>query len=198
MYVGFVRAVMLGRAGLHRQVLLDIVEEAGGWEAASYITTGNVSFRCEPDRLDEVVVAIEHGIERVVERPTPVMVRPLDHLVALVAARPFSAAPHPDPKAKLVGFVRARISAELDLPIDSPNGDFSVFAVDGGEIFSITIDTGGRVQDPGGLIERLVGEPLTTRAWGTVERIVAKLAENPTGNSADLSPGKGRRADPLV
>lgn len=175
-YVGFVRAVMLGRNGLRRDVLLDIVGRSGGHDVASYLTTGNVSFRCEPAELDEVVAAIELGIERVVERPTPVMVRSLDHLVALIERNPFAIAPHPTPKALLVGFVRNQIETSLDLPIDSPNGDYSVFAVDAGEVFSITIDNGGRVQDPGGIIERLVGEPLTTRAWGTITKIAAKLA----------------------
>ena len=175
-YVGFVRAVMLGRNGLHREVLLDIVERAGGHDGASYLTTGNISFRCEPAELDDVVAEIEVGIERVVERPTPVMMRSLDQLLSLIERNPFASSPHPDPRAKLVGFVRDRVVATLDLPIDSPNGDYSVFAVDGGEIFSITIDNGGRVQDPGGLIERLVDEPLTTRAWRTVVTIVDKLA----------------------
>ena len=175
-YVGFVRAVMLGRNGLHREVLLDIVERAGGHDAASYLTTGNVSFRCEPAELDDVVATIELGIEQVVERPTPVMVRSLDQLLSLIERNPFATAPHPAPKAMLVGFVRNQIETSLDLPIDSPNGDYSVFAADRGEVFSITIDNGGRVQDPGGIIERLVGEPLTTRAWGTLAKIAATLA----------------------
>ncbi len=177
-YVGFVRAVMLGRNGLHRDVLLDIVERAGGHDATSYLTTGNISFRCEPAQLDDVVAAIEVGIERVVERPTPVMVRSLDQLVSLIDRDPFARSPHQAPKAMLVGFVRDQVTTTLNLPIDSPNGDYSVFAADGGEIFSITIDNGGRVHDPGGMIERLVGEPLTTRAWGTLTKIVAKLADH--------------------
>lgn len=174
-YVGFVRAVMIGRDGLHRQVLLDIVERAGGADAASYLTTGNISFTATPDRLDGIVAGIERGIERVVERPTPVFVRPLDHLVDLLERRPFDAAPHPTPHARLVALVRDRFRDDFEVPIVSPEGDYHVFAVDGGEVFSITIDTGGRVRDPGGLIERSAGEPVTSRAVGTIEKIVAKL-----------------------
>ena len=40
----FVRNVMIGREGLHRQVLLDVVERAGGRAPRSYISTGNVTF----------------------------------------------------------------------------------------------------------------------------------------------------------
>ena len=174
-YVGFVRAVMLGREGLHRQVLLDIVEHAGGDGAASYLTTGNISFRAPPERVSEIVSGIEAGIERVVEKPTPVFVRTLEHLVDLVERRPFDDAPHPAPHARLVAMVRDRFPSDFDVPIVSPDGDYHVFAVDGGEVFSVTIDHGGRVRDPGGLIERLAGEPVTSRAQGTLEKIVAKL-----------------------
>ena len=174
-YVGFVRAVMIGRDGLHRDVLLDIVERAGGTGVASHLTTGNVSFGADPAELDGIVGDVEAGIEQVVGRPTPVIVRTLDHLVDLVDRRPFAAAPHPDPRARLVAMVRDRVRDDFEVPIISPNGDYHVFAVDGGEVFSITIDTGGRVQDPGGLIERLAGEPVTSRAIGTIEKIVAKL-----------------------
>jgi len=167
---------MLGRDELHRDVLLDIVERAGGSDAASYLTTGNVSFRATSASVDDIVESIERGIEDVVGRPTPVMVRSLAHLSELVARSPFDAAPHDAPQARLVTMVRGRIPDEFEVPIVSPRGDFNVFAVDGGEVFAITVDTGGRVQDPGGLIERLVGEPVTTRAWGTIERIVAKLS----------------------
>jgi len=175
-WVGFVRAVMIGRDGLHREVLLDLLERAGGADVASHLTTGNVSFRADIDAVDDVVGRIEAGIERVVGRPTPVFVRSVDHLEALVAQAPFDRAPHDEPLARLVTMVRDTVPDGFEVPIVSPRGDYQVFAVEGGEIFSITVDTGGRVQDPGGLIERLAGEPVTTRAWRTIERIVTKLA----------------------
>lgn len=189
---------MIGRDGLHRNVLLDIIERAGGEEATSYLTTGNISFRVEPVRLDDIVATIEAELESVVGRPTPVMVRSLDHLLALVDREPFDDAPHPDPKALLVGMVRHRVNDSFEVPIVSPKGDYHVFAVDGGEVFSITIDNGGRVQDPGGLIERMVGEPLTTRAWGTITKIVDRLRSQEEKNSGTLSPGRARGADPRV
>lgn len=174
-YVGFVRAVMLGREGLHREVLLDIVERSGGRRPTSYLTTGNMSFGAEPDQVDDVIAAIEMGVEEVVGRPTPVIVRTVEHLRALVDRSPFDEAPHPSPRTRNVTMVRGEVGTTFEVPMVSPRGDYHVFAVEGGDIFAITIDTGGRVQDPGGLIEQRVGEPVTTRAWGTIERIVAKL-----------------------
>lgn len=174
-YVGFVRAVMIGREGLDRETLLDIVRRAGGKQPASHLATGNVSFSCAPDQLTRVVERIEAGIGDVVQRPTPVFVRSVDHLIELVDRDPFSEAPHPNPKARLVAMVRHVVPVDFEVPIVSPNGDFHVFAASGGDVFSITIDTGGRVENPGGLIERLVRQPLTSRAIGTIETIVARL-----------------------
>ena len=174
-YVGFVRAVMVGRDGLHRSVLLDCVEAAGGRDPVSHLTTGNVSFRAESGAAEGVVHELEAGVSSVVGRTTPVILRSLDHLAALVERAPFDGAPHDAPRARLVTMAQHGIGS-LELPIVSPRGDYHVFAHEGGDVFSITIDTGGRVQDPGGLIERAVGAPVTTRAWGTIERIVAKLS----------------------
>src|SRR5687768_1554076 len=49
-YVGLVRNVMLGREGLHRYVLLRLVDAAGGRSAASHLTTGNLTFDVAPSR----------------------------------------------------------------------------------------------------------------------------------------------------
>ena len=43
------------------------------------------------------------------------------------------------------------------------------------EVFAVGRDVDGRRQAPGGVVERAAAEPTTSRAWSTVERIVAKL-----------------------
>lgn len=166
---------MIGREGVHRPVLLEMFERAGATEAQSYISTGNVSFVVEPGRLDQLVGAVEADLERLLDRPTPVVVRSLDRLRELVERDPFDAAPHPDPCARLVTMARHELPDGFELPIVSPTGDYHVFAVEAADVFSITVDTGGPIRDPGGLIERAVGRPVTTRAWGTITRIVQRL-----------------------
>jgi len=75
-YVGLVRNVMLGREGLHRDVLLRVVDAAGGRSAASHLTTGNLMFDTAPSRLEDVVRRLEDvavpridGLEAVAVRP---------------------------------------------------------------------------------------------------------------------------------
>jgi uncharacterized protein (DUF1697 family) len=175
-YVAFVRAVMIGREGLHRAVLLAMFERAGAKDATSYLSTGNVSFSVRPEHLDAVVEGVEAELELLLGRPTPVFVRSLDALVALLDGEPFAAAPFDDVHARLVTFFRASVPAELTLPLVAPNGDWSVFAAGAAEVFSVTRERADRQpQDPGGVIQHLAGEPITTRAVGTLTRIAAKL-----------------------
>ena len=175
-FVAFVRAVMIGREGLHRQVLLDMFARAGATDAVSYISTGNVSFSADAIAVATIVDRVEADLEQLLGRPTPLFVRSCDVLVELVAGDPFANAPFDDVYARLVTFFRTAIPASIVLPLRAPNGDWEVFAGGRGEVFSVTRAWPDRQpQDPGGVIQRTAGEPVTTRALATIERIVARL-----------------------
>jgi uncharacterized protein (DUF1697 family) len=92
-YVGLVRNVMLGREGLHRDVLLRLVDDAGGRSAESHLTTGNLTFEAAPAQLDAVVRRLEDGIAEVIGRHEPVVVRTAAWIRDLVAGDPFAAFP---------------------------------------------------------------------------------------------------------
>ena len=92
-YVGLVRNVMLGREGLHRDVLLRLVDAAGGRDAASHLATGNLTFDAAPGRLDDVVRRLEDGIAGVIGHREPVVVRTAGWFRDLVAGDPFAAFP---------------------------------------------------------------------------------------------------------
>ncbi len=175
-HVAFVRAVMIGREGLHRAVLLDMFERAGATDAVSYISTGNVSFRVEPADVAAIVESVESDLERLLERPTPLYVRTLDDLRGLLDDDPFADAPFDEVHARLVTFFRGEVPATIELPVDAANGDWSVFGRRRREVVSVTRALPDRQpQDPGGVIQRVAGQPVTTRAIGTIERIVTKL-----------------------
>lgn len=175
-HVAFVRAVMIGREGLHRRVLIEMFERAGAIDAVSYISTGNVSFRSGAGEVPSIVARVERDLERLLGRETPLYVRTIDELRALLADDPFAAAPFDAVYARLVTFFRAAVPERIELPVEAPNGDWSVFARRPRELLSVTRAWPDRQpQDPGGVIQRLAGEPVTTRTIGTIDRIVAKL-----------------------
>lgn len=175
-HVAFVRAVMIGREGLHRTVLLDMFERAGATEATSYISTGNVSFRA--DDAAAVSAAVEADLHELLGRETPLFVRSLDELQALLDSDPFATEPFDEVYARLVTFFGDEVPRSVELPVEATNGDWSVFAAGPRELFSVTRAWPDRQpNDPGGRIQRLADQPVTTRALGTLERIVAKLVD---------------------
>jgi len=51
-YVALIRNVMIGRAGLDRDALLQIFAGAGAMDPRSHLATGNVSFDWDGDDTD--------------------------------------------------------------------------------------------------------------------------------------------------
>lgn len=174
-HVAFVRAIMIGREGLHREVVLDLFRTAGADVPVSYIATGNVSFEAAPSDIGRIVGAIEAGIEAVTGRPKPLYVRTLEELQTMVADEPWAGSPFTDVDERDVIFFRDTAPA-IELPIVSPSGSLSVFASSRRELFCVSRRIDGRAPEgSGGLIERLTGEQVTVRAWSTVTTIVRKL-----------------------
>lgn len=165
---------MIGREGLHRPVLIEMFEHAGATDVVSHLATGNVSFRVDDDRLDALLVGVEDALERLLGRPTPVFVRSLDALRRLLDAGMFDEPPFPDVRDRIVTFFRDAIPDVLELPVEHPGGDWVVFGRGPAELVSVTRarDDGRHPGAPGGAIERLAGEPVTSRALATLERIV--------------------------
>lgn len=173
-HVGFVRNVMIGREGLHRVVLLDAVVAAGGVDPVSYISTGNVSFDLEPHGVDGFRDDLEERIEAVIGRHEPVFVRTLDELATLHRRNHFAEEPFDDVVERVVTFCPDSVEGRFDLPLILDKGRIAIFAAAGNELFSVNRLVAGRTRAPGGLIEKMLGAKVTTRAISTVERIVAK------------------------
>lgn len=114
-HVAFIRAIMIGRQGLHREVVLDLFRDAGALDPVSHLATGNVSFRAHPRDLDDIVGHVEEGLEATAGRPKLLYVRRLTHLVAMVDADPFAAAPSHDAPQREVVFVPGRVPP-IELP----------------------------------------------------------------------------------
>lgn len=172
-HVAFVRAVMIGRDGLHRDVLLDLFRSGGAVDPRNHLTTGNVSFTAPADTVPVLVGHVEAGIREIVGRPKLLFVRTVAHLEALVADDPFRAAPFHEPDEREV-VVLPDDAPSIDLPLVSRSGHLTVFASTGHELCSVSRRAGGRQPEaPGGLVERALGVPVTVRAWSTVVKIVA-------------------------
>jgi uncharacterized protein (DUF1697 family) len=171
-YAAFVRAVMVGRDGLHREALLDAFEHAGARRARSYISTGNVTFDAPPRSVPTIARRVEAAVEVVVGRRTEVYVRSIPHLEDLLAAEPYDRSPVPDTVEREVSFLYEPIDVfPLDLPIVSSGGHLTIVHATPDEVFCAGRQVDGRRRGAGGFVERILGQRVTTRAWATVQRI---------------------------
>ncbi|NNF87929.1 MAG: DUF1697 domain-containing protein [Acidimicrobiia bacterium] len=171
-YVGFVRNVMIGREGLHRPVLVEIFRAAGAAEPRSYISTGNISFSAQDKDVSDMTGTVEDRIAEVIGRHEPVFVRSVDYLRDLVASDPFATSPVSDPVDRTVSFTRDPLG-DIELPVWSRRADVALFRATEREVFAVGRLVDGRTSGGGGLVEKTIGQPVTTRSWNTVLRIVA-------------------------
>ncbi len=174
-FVAFVRAVMVGRDGLHREVLLDAFLAAGATDVVSYITTGNVSFRASVSAVVEIHDAVEARLEDIVGRRTELYIRSHAELDEMRRSDPFLDAPLAGEVGRVVTFMASAPPDDLVLPITSPDGDVVVFASGPRELFTVAAMVDGQSRGPGGLIERALDQRVTSRAWSTIERILTRL-----------------------
>ena len=176
-HVAFIRAVMVGREGLHREVILDVFTRAGARNAVSHLATGNVSFDIEPQRLVDLEDSVDGALSDVVGRPIEVFMRTVAHLRAVDAEGIFALAPFGDVRDRLVTFFHEPpVFGSFEVPGLVQKDRTAVLAVNGCDVFSVTREWEGQIGSPGGLFERESGQRMTTRAWGTIEKILAKQA----------------------
>lgn len=174
-HVAFVRAVMVGREGLHREVLVDAFVGAGATDVVSYITTGNASFRAPAAEVDQIRVAVEVHLEEIVGRRTELFVRSHAELREMSRSDPFHDAPLTGRFDRVVTFLPSSPPEDLALPITSSDGDVVVFSAGPRELFTVSANVDGQSRGPGGMIERALGQRVTSRAWSTIERILTRL-----------------------
>lgn len=174
-YVGFIRAVMVGRDGLHRQVMLDAFEQSGATSPINYISTGNVSFEADAQKMTAMTEEIEQRLESIVQRRTEVFVRSLDELVAMAESEPFTGHPLTGSVAESVAFFYDKAPTDDLLPLVSKAGDVAVFGEDARHWYTVAKVENGLSRGSGGMIEKATGERVTSRAWSTIDRILTKL-----------------------
>lgn len=171
-WVGLVRNVMLGREGLHREVLLGLIEVAGGTDVRSHLTTGNVTFTAPRARAGVIGRRAEAGLAHVLGRPEPIILREAAWLQHLLQDDPFG--DHRDGTWELeVGFL------PLDVPsLDPANlgdpGRTVLLRVGERELITARPRTGGKRPHVVPLLERATGSRATARGWSTLQKIVAR------------------------
>jgi uncharacterized protein (DUF1697 family) len=150
---------------------------AGALSADSFLTNGTMVF--EPPAgstpqalLAEAAARLREGCGLV----EPGFIRSTGQLATLVRLDPFAALDRTGVHECCITFVRsARRLATVALPEGSRRGDVRLVARTNREVLSLSIKLGASPGSPNAWLERLLGEPCTTRNWNTVVRLVAKF-----------------------
>jgi uncharacterized protein (DUF1697 family) len=167
-WVGLIRNVMIGREGLHREVLLALLTAAGATDPRSHLATGNVTFAAEPADIERVHRALETGLAEVIQRREPVVLRSREELAGLVARDPAGA----------LDLAAWSVEASF-LPHDAPPvpadrfdrlGDTVLLEVAERHVVAAR-PAGGRSPHVNRILERASGARATSRGWSTLVRL---------------------------
>jgi len=170
--VGFVRNVMIGRQGLHRDVLLAAAADAGATDPVSHFATGNLTFSAPAENINAVVAGLEQRVEAVLGRHELIAVRSLDWLRAFVAEDLFAA--HDTIELECEVSFLAPDAPPLD-PARIPSlGRTVVVAARDRELAAARPRDGAQRPAANRLLERATGIQATARGWGTLVRVAAK------------------------
>src|SRR4051812_42268088 len=159
---------MIGREGMHREVLLELLATAGGKHGASHLATGNLTFTATKKEIDGVVRRLESGIENVLGRPEPVITRRHDWLQDFVAQDPFAGYDANDWEL-LVSFLPLR-AEPLDRARVATSGGTVILAVTEHELIGAR-PRDGRHPHVNQIAQRAAGTKATSRGWSTLQRL---------------------------
>jgi uncharacterized protein (DUF1697 family) len=167
-YAAFLRGVMPTNAkmpGLRRAF-----EAAGFAEVRTLLTSGNVVFDARPASDAALQRKAEAAMTATLGRAFLTIVRSLEALREIVGADPYAAFELPAAAKRVVTFLRDPPRGELALPVEVDGA--RILCLRGSEVFTAHVPSArGPVFMT--LIEKTLGDALTTRTWDTVNKVVA-------------------------
>ncbi len=187
-YLALLRAVNLGGSSqVNMGELRDRLTRCGFDNVRTLLNSGNVVFRSDLRRREEVEGQVEREVARHFGQPTDCFVRTKVEWANVISANPFSREAEEDPARLTVIVLKATPAAEAWERLRA--------AVTGREVVRGASDWGyivypdgqGRSRLTADRIERALGVRGTIRNWNTVGKIGSLLAASP-GSRPGRSP----------
>lgn len=145
-------------------------EAAGFANVKTVIASGNVVFDAPVTKAPALERKAEAAMTAALGRTFLTIIRPIDALEKLLEADPYGRFRLAPTAKRVVTFLRKPTDAKLDLPLTIDGA--RILAVVGCEIFT-AYDPSTQGAPFMALIEKTFGKDVTTRTWGTIEKIVA-------------------------
>lgn len=147
-----------------------VCEDLGWSDVRTYIQSGNVVFRSDTP-VPGVADMLEQAILRRFELTIPVIVRDAAEWAAYMEGNPFPAASREEPNLVMLALSQQEPApSALELLQERAAGDERIEQV--GDALWIHYAAGvARTKLSPGLLDRVVGSPVTTRNWRTVLKL---------------------------
>ncbi len=177
-YAAFFRNLNLGRPKSPSKAQFEVAfMEAGAASASSFLTNGTLVFEAgSAARAHKVLAGASQRMHKSCGLVEPAFLRTLDYLGELVEAGPFSCVDPDSVYERCITFLQTDNRCLPALPLESKRGDVEVLMFTDGEALSVSRKLGGSPGSPNAFLEKLLGQPASTRAWKTVVRLVEKHA----------------------
>lgn len=172
-------ALLRGIAPMHENQknvqLRGVLEDLGFADVASVLSSGNLLFTTDDDDRAALEQRIEAAWPERLGFTSTTILRRCDEIAALVEQRPFGDAEHGPASYLLVTFAKGEVPTGTDLPPPPPDAAFALLGSTGRELFTAT-DTTGPAGSPDTMtwLEREFGADISSRTWGTVQKILAR------------------------
>ena len=176
-FAAFLRNVNLGRPGAPNRAQLEAaMEAAGAVEPQSFQTNGTVVFSARS----------LGGAERVLRKALkllatecnlaePGCVRSLDELAALASTSAFDDYDRDEVYEFVFSFACERSTAlKGELPLDNAAGNVRILSLVDGNALGVSWQLGASPGSPNLFLEKTTGTPWTSRAIGTIQRLVGR------------------------
>lgn len=175
-YVAFLRGINnIGHKTVKMAELQHVFEAIGFQNVKTIMASGNIVFDSVRPESAHLRSEIENVLENKLGYPVYVVLRLLDELRLLVLSNPFSQIKITPRTKFILTFLSEKPIHRLTLPYKSPERDFTILRITGGEIYSeVTLLPGIRPYRIIGFLEKEFGKKITTRNWNTILKIVKR------------------------
>ncbi len=169
-YAVFLRGINVGgNKKIPMADLKGMLSEMGFTNVRTVLNSGNVFVTGQGEELSKLELRIERQIADTFGFPVPVIVRPAERLIKLLAEAPFGNAT-PDKKIKWLVTLRKDPGEKLGLTADIEGLEL-VYEAEDLICSRIDLSRAGTL-DAMKLLETRYGKEITTRTWQTLEKLL--------------------------
>jgi uncharacterized protein (DUF1697 family) len=181
-YVALIRGINVGG---HQQIKMEELREAfralGFGDVGTVLASGNVLFDAPKTGRPTLAAKVREGLREAFGGEMDVIIRTRREVAELVDSEPFRDV-LVGPQTRLyVTFLAEEAGSGLTIPYESPEQDFKILSVAGGNVCSVlTLSPTRGTTDLMKFIEREFGRRITTRSWNTVLKTNEKMMARPS------------------